>query len=128
MKRLLVALLGITLLTLVGGVLMAQNSPGSDSPTDPSVATPPLTTSQPDAPAATDSSMHGMENANTESTTNTATADPPAQPSQPPESSGGSQKSGLPKTASPVPFVLVFGATALGAMLGLRAYRLRRAG
>ena len=103
MKRMILPLLSVASLLLAGSVMAQSDYGGSNQPADTTAATAPA------GSAAEQGSMAG------------STSDP--------QSTTGTQThSSLPRTASDVPVVFAFGVIGAGALLALRAYRVRNAG
>jgi len=107
MKRTILLLLSVASLLLAGSVMAQSDYGGSNQPADTTTATAPAAT----APAGS--------TADPASTTG-STGDP--QPSMSPHTHGS-----LPRTASDVPLVFSLGVIGTGALLALRAYRVRNA-
>jgi LPXTG-motif cell wall-anchored protein len=115
MKRTMLALLGVLLLSVAGSAI-AQTDYGSNDQSSPNQ---PATTSTSDSTVSSTGSTSDDPSGATASTVQGATADPAP--------SSGTHKGSLPKTASSDPLALALGLTALGSAVGLHLYRRRTA-
>src|SRR5215471_3775996 len=113
MKRTMLALLGVLLLSVAGSVI-AQSEYGSS---DQSAPNQPAATSTSDSTASSNGSASDDPGGSSASTVQSATADPAP--------SSNTHKGSLPKTASSDPLALALGLTALGSAMGLHLYRRR---
>jgi LPXTG-motif cell wall-anchored protein len=115
MKRTLLTLLGILLLSVAGSVI-AQSEYGSS---DQAPANQPATTSTPDSSNPTSGSTSDLSSSPA-ATDQNSTADPAG-------SKDMQHRKSLPATASSDPFALALGLSALGSAIGVHLYRRRSA-
>ena len=111
MKRTMLALLGVLLLSVAGSVIAQSEYGSSDQSAQPA------TTSTSDSTASSNGSASDDPGGSSASTVQSATADPAP--------SSNTHKGSLPKTASSDPLALALGLTALGSAVGLHLYRRR---
>ena len=114
MKRTLLALLGVLILSLAGSVSIAQTDYGNSN--DPPVA------DQPGGSSTSD--VTGSQSA--DSPTSPTDQDPNQYQSQDADRNDDPNRNALPATGSTYPFVLLLGLAALGGAAILRVFRLRK--
>jgi hypothetical protein len=126
MKRTILSLLGVALLMLAGNIMAQSDYGGTDQPADTSPsATAPST--PPTGSAVQENSMGSSSGSSAQSPDPAGGSTYDASGSATGSTATSHTSGSLPRTASDVPLVFGLGVIGAGALLALRAYRIRNA-